>query len=143
VVAGTVQRQQSPDLNQSREDGSFQTLDAVPFGRSRLLALVGGAVFGLATRIVAPDPAYAAHDYSAIWPCAGYGICHCCSGTWCCGFYCDPGYEHGHCSSGGQCWYTCGCFQMYQCCDWHVFGTNQQQHCICKAIVSDCGSCGG
>jgi hypothetical protein len=142
VLVDTEEWEQSLDLNRSREGVSFQTLDDVPFGRNRLLALAGGVIFGLATRMVA-DPAYAAHDQAGIWPCFGYGICHCCSGTWCCGFYCDPTYNHGHCPSGGQCWYTCGCFQTYQCCDWHVLGTGEQTHCICKAVVSQCGSCGG
>lgn len=118
-----------------------EVLDEVTFGRSRALAVIGALIFSAAATIAAPRLARAA-DGLAPWPCAGLGACHCCSGTSCCEAGCSWDFSHSHCSSGGQCWFTCtGCpGDYYECCDWHT--TLPGFHaCICRAFLGQCQPC--
>jgi hypothetical protein len=106
----------------------------VPFGRSRFLGFCGAALFGVATRLVTPKLASAAHG-NVPSPCFGFATCHCCSGTSCCesGCYWHSSHHHG-CPTGGQCWNSCnydaqGCCYSYRCCDWHSSGGL----CLCRS----------
>lgn len=106
----------------------------VPFGRSRALKVIGAALFGFALRISAPQLAEAAH-FPVPYPCSSYGQCHCCSGSTCCEAGCTwDGISH--CTSGGQCWYTCipTTGDVYQCCDWHT-QEPAGAHCICSTLT--------
>lgn len=105
-------------------------LDQIRFGRSRLLALVGGAIVGVAVRAVAPEVAAAA-DY----PCFGPPTCAQCAGSTCSEYGCTA--HDGACPGTTlNCWYTCylGCY--YRCCDWD----SQAGFCSCRGLVNapDC-----
>jgi len=120
-------------------------LARVPFGRSRALALIGGALFGLALQIVAPQYARAGHG-AAPFPCGGFGVCHCCATginqPTCCENGCTPLTDHSDCRSGTQCWYTCSCGDYYICCDFNTLEQNNNHgHCICSQWVGTCPTC--
>lgn len=116
----------------------------VPFGRNRALALVGGVLFSAALQLTAPKLARAGHGADP-YPCAGFGACHCCSGSTCCEGGCSwPGGSHTHCSSGTQCWYVCSSENdLYKCCDWHSTEQtrNDNGHCICREFINPGGPC--
>ena len=118
-------------------------LAGVPFPRSRWLRLAGGAVFGIVLQLTASNVARAGHG-GAPYPCAGFGSCHCCSGSTCCESGCSwPGGTHSHCPSGTQCWYVCSSENdLYRCCDWHTTEeSNATGHCICREFISPGGPC--
>lgn len=126
-------------------DMDDQALANVPFGRNRFLRTLGIVLFGLATRLVAPQLARAYHG-SPPHPCYAFGQCHCCNGTQCCGGNCQYPGSLG-CPGGGQCWYTCvGSEGLYQCCDWQECIPNPPpdtgcswKNCVCvKFLGSFC-----
>ena len=100
------------------------------FGRNRILKLLGGGLFGLATgMLLRSSPAHAYHLQTP-YPCHDGPRCHCCNGRYCCSDC------HGHtfwlgCPSGEQCWnvYTGG--YKYRCCDWHELYGGYHYLCIC------------
>lgn len=106
-------------------------LGLVPFGRSRMLALLSGTLLSVAFQVAAPRQAQAAHG-SYPYPCFGFGVCHCCSGSTCCESGCD--FVSAGCPSGSQCWYTCDCFNLYHCCDW----SSSSGTCVCSGLVRSC-----
>lgn len=110
-------------------------LARIPLGRSRTLAIVGGALFSLILEATAPKIARASH-LPIPYPCYGFKQCHCCDINGAC---CESGCValSGSCLSPGQCWYTCDCQNTYQCCDF-TGGANTSP-CICSKIVSTCG----
>lgn len=105
-----------------------QTISDVPFGRSRLLALAGATLFGMAGKGLIPDTAYASPF------CCSGGACACCNGTTCCNSGCTS--TTAFCSSGIGCWVCCLCGTEYQCCDWQSPGVNL---CVCATNVGGCG----
>lgn len=114
-------------------------LSKVPFGRRRFFALVGSGFFGVAMRLAAPDVAKAWHGGDP-YPCYGFYLCHCCSGSTCCESTCTWPANHSHCPSGTQCWYACYCTVYFRCCDWHTKDSGGSlRHCICKGVVGSCG----
>lgn len=108
--------------------------DDVPFGRNRMLALLGTGLVGFSLRLARAEPAEANHG--APYPCYGFHECSSCVGSYCPDCY---WYDHSHCPSGGQCWYACYCTAYFHCCDWHTYDP-YWPHCICRGHV---GSCGG
>ena len=117
------------------ESSDDAILEKTLFGRNRALKVMGAALFGLALRVAAPQIARATNT-DPPYPCLVLPQCHCCSGTTCCEAGCNwPGGDHTHCSTGGQCWYTCVTGgSVYQCCDWHTLeGTSHA--CICSELT--------
>jgi hypothetical protein len=122
-----------------------QALTNVSFGRNRFLRALGVALFGLVTRLAAPQLAHAYHG-SPPAPCFGFGQCHCCSGTQCCN---PAGCQYPGslgCPGGGQCWYTCiGGSQLFKCCDWQECIPNPPPDTGCSwkncACVQHLGPC--
>lgn len=109
---------------------SEEALERSRFGRNRFLAVVGGALFGLAATLSGrAEPAWAACGSSH--PCHGFGRCCCCSGTVCCQSNCKRLY--GLCGQHG-CWTVCnGVGNLFQCCDWQ-----SNNPCICRTIIGSC-----
>lgn len=141
----TEERQSQLELGSARStaDNAIRvrrtSIEGVPFGRKRFVALAGAGLFGLALRWFAPENARAWHG-GGVYPCEGFYACHCCNGSTCC----DPNGcfwpAHSHCPSGGQCWYTCYCNYWWQCCDWHVYDDGGSvRHCICVSATTWCG----
>jgi hypothetical protein len=118
-------------------DLSDEDLAGVRLGRNRMLAALGGALFGFATSMVARSAPALAHHGAPPWPCYGFPACHYCDGR-ICTQYCSW-YNHSHCPSGDQCWNTCASNNiLYRCCDWHERFPAQTvgHHCICRGTVS-------
>ena len=105
----------------------------VPFGRRRIVALLGGGLAALSMKLFVPEAADANHQPTGA-PCSGFGACHCCNVTNCCQAGCYWNNTHSHCPSGTQCWTGCLPGGLYRCCDWHV--GNDFTHCICRAQVA-------
>lgn len=106
--------------------------------RSKLLKLIGGAVFASATGwAVRSEPALAQHQ-GAEYPCYGYPRCHYCDGGHCYN-YCWWPHTGGHCHTGIQYWETCVGGTRYRCRDWHEqFPGYEEHHCVCSGVVSSC-----
>lgn len=121
-------------------------LASVPLARSRVLALAGGVVFGLATRMaLRSTPAHAWHG-SPPHGCGPSNRCHNCSGT----ESTDPNAtrRYGHCKKdtpNRYCWSICldtggGDRIHYYCCDhWMYDSRGRRQRCICRGRVGTCG----
>ncbi len=95
--------------------------------RSRLLAALGTAVFGIAASMARPKGAAAAP-----YPCGGAPTCDCCSYGSCCVSGCSDAY--GYCGAGTHCWSVSvdaggGCYHLYSCCDYYQYGSSL---CICS-----------
>lgn len=105
---------------------------ATPLGRRRFLALLGGAMFGVATKMVAPKDTLAAPTPAL---CNGAPGCDTCNDSGTC-VECDngPAFTCG----GNQCWLvstepdTNGCRKYYNCCDWL---RSDESVCICRSYV--------
>lgn len=105
---------------------------AAPLGRRRFMALLGGAMFGVATRMVAPNVSVAAPTPPL---CNGADGCDTCndSGT-CVECFNGPAYSCG----GNQCWLVSteadanGCRRYYNCCDWL---RSDKSTCICRSYA--------
>lgn len=105
---------------------------ATPLGRRRFMALLGGAMFGVATRMVAPKDSLAAPTPSL---CNGAPGCDTCNDSGTC-VECDngPAYTCG----GNQCWLvgtepdSNGCRKYYNCCDWL---RSDESVCICRSYA--------
>jgi hypothetical protein len=111
-------------------------LDEVPFGRNRLLKVLGAGVFGLATRMVLrSEPALAV---TPPYPCYGYNKCHNCYYEYCTE-YCHYSSFEG-CQSGTQCWQTCASnHYLYRCCDYEEKLPGGSTHpCICSGKYGLC-----
>ncbi len=123
------------------------------FGRSRLLRLAGGALFGWAVSAFLPSYAWADCPHNDNHPCYGYNLCGGYPTTGCenreafccsdinnkCHNTCDPGPNHyTGCSGGGDlnCWHTCHNGNWFKCCDCH--NNDPDGHCICRFIVGTC-----
>lgn len=114
--------EQSPDV-----------LAQVRFGRSRFLGMLGAALFGTATEILARQQL--AHAYHVVVsPCKPSGTCHCCNGTSCCESGCRA--RVGQCPGGGQCWNACSSGVLQRCCDYR---DRAGRACSCRARVG--GTC--
>jgi len=107
----------------------------VPFGRSRLLKILGGACFGFAvTSAIEASPALAC-TLGSPPPCCGPSHeCCCCSGySGCCSSDCRD--RVGECGGpGGDGWYTC-CNGYYIFCHDYWSGSDR---CICRFVLSTC-----
>ena len=113
-------------------DGESNVLADVPFGRNRVLAMLGGALIGLSVRMISPTAARGDHGPVPQW-CYGYGVCHCCSGHTCCASGCSYSEWLG-CPTGGQCWFVCdpNINRLYRCCDWQQADGG---YCICMGLT--------
>lgn len=107
-----------------------RTLSDVPFGRNKLLAGAGAALFAATAKLVAPDIARADPF------CCSGGACACCNGTSCCNSGCHA--RSDLCFSGWQCWVCCLCLTSYQCCDYYP-GSADTGLCVCAATAGGCG----
>lgn len=108
-----------------------RTLKAqVPFGRSRFLGLLGGALFGVATAMVAPKAAEACD----VTPCYGACFCSCCSPTNG-GTCCSAGCTSASPCPSGHCWYVCYASKLWTCCDWTQ---SDGTLCICNQYQGNC-----
>lgn len=105
-------------LEQTRRDDQA----AVPFGPSRLLGVLGVALFGLVVRAVTPQGVEAAP-----YGCSGFSECPCCSGSQ----SCEGGTwaHYDDCPSGGQCWWNIILCNMVYCCDW--WSPQYGHPCVC------------
>lgn len=120
------------ELRQESEGG------ASPLGRRRFLTLLGGAMFGVATRMVAPNVSLAAPTPAL---CSNAPGCDTCNNDGVC-TECDngPAYTCG----GNQCWLVStppdasGCRKYYNCCDWQ---RSDRSVCICRSYAYT--SCAG
>ncbi|MGI8644010.1 MAG: hypothetical protein ACR2LS_07820 [Thermomicrobiales bacterium] len=116
----------------NNEPGHQKHDGATPLGRRRFLGLLGGAMFGVATRMVAPKITSAAPTPPL---CNGAPGCDTCndSGT-CVGCDNGPAYTCG----GNQCWLVSttpdanGCRKYYNCCDWL---RSDESVCICRSYA--------
>lgn len=112
-------------------------LDRVRFGRSRLLATAGGAIFGTFAGVLGgAKPAWA--TCGSADPCGPSPKCCCCSGTSCCAHNCS--LRHNECTWStwsDRCWNYCpngpGGTRI-TCCDWWEGGAK----CICRENTSPC-----
>lgn len=120
------------DLFSPRADEVSRVL----LSRSRFLAVVGGALFATVLQVTAPKLA-AASD--SPYPCFAYHPCQCCSGQNCCTSSGCYGGFYG-CPTGSQCWFTCDCVSLYQCCDW-AQGSPSGPRCVCSGYIGSCTQC--
>lgn len=114
-------------------------MDAVRFGRSRILKALAGATFGFAIdAAINASPALASCVLSgyASPPCTTtYHECCCCNDYVGC---CNPGcgsYTSG-CGPGGDGWYTCYKHNYYFCGDY--IQNNIPPPCTCAVILAPC-----
>ena len=105
---------------------------AASLGRRRFLTLLGGAMFGVATRMVAPKVSVAAPTPPL---CNGAPGCDTCNDDGVCeGCFNGPAYSCG----GNQCWLVStepdsnGCRRYYNCCDWL---RSDESTCICRSFA--------
>lgn len=102
-------------------------LTGVRFGRSRLLAASGGALFGAAVGLFGKTGQAWALCGSAS-PCGPSSKCCCCSGTFCCQGGCHE--RHNECNGfSDRCWNVCAPNNRITCCDWW---TGNNEPCICR-----------
>jgi hypothetical protein len=112
-----------------------EMLQDVRFGRSRLLKLLAGGVFGLATGLILKqEPASAQH----VWPtyCFGVPVCHYCNGYTCYTYCWNAGYQG--CPTQSQCWLHCDepNSRIFRCCDWREQFPGYAEHtCVCGEVV--------
>lgn len=135
------QRGRMEDMNMVADMGGGQEregLTTTPVGRRRFLTLLGGALFGVATRAVAPKSSLAAPTPPL---CNGAPGCDSCDfGGRCTECYRGPAYTCG----GNQCWLVAtaadasGCRKYYHCCDWQ---RSDESTCICRSYAYT--SCSG
>jgi hypothetical protein len=109
--------------------------EAVRFGRSRMLKVLGGALFGAVSQsILKATPAWASHQ-GPPGPCHSLQKCHSCVGSTCnlatCGYY---GYLG--CESSGQCWQACYSNCTWNCCDWWFTSGSEWKSCICGVCIA-------
>lgn len=110
-----------------QESRTVPQLDKIRFGRSRFLAAVAAALFGVLTR---DQEAFAMH--AAATPCDGQ-LCHCCGTS-----NCTPNTEACTVYGGnGHCWYECHfpTGQYYKCCD---FISGVGNFCVCRTSQGAC-----
>jgi hypothetical protein len=110
---------------------------AIRLDRSRAVAVMGAALFGLATRLARPNLAAASHD-----PCisAGKPHCNCCgSSASCCATFCYPA-DPGVCSGPTHCWMESkwipgDCYEFWRCCDYRQSNDDQSPSwpCYCAS----------
>jgi hypothetical protein len=120
------------ELDERRAESA---LDGVRFGRSRALAILGGGLVGLSTRLFVPAEARASH-VGPPPPCFGFPKCHCCSDrATCClnSCYWHTWHDHG-CPTNLQCWVSCRQGALYRCCDWH----SGNGLCLCRSYWGNC-----
>ncbi len=107
----------------------------VLLGRRRFMAVLGGGLFGVATKAFAPKTAVAAPTPSL---CYGAPGCDTCSGATCTGCYNGPAYSCG----GNHCWVvggptnSDGSRTYYNCCDWY---RSDESICICRGTAYTTG----
>jgi hypothetical protein len=110
----------------------------IPFPRNRFLTVTSAALFGTATKLLAPDIARATHQPPP-GPCEGCNKCDCCvAGPGC--TCCDGGGPCYNCgcitNPSSACWYTCASGFLWKCCDFKQGG----RCCICAQYIGTvCG----
>lgn len=109
-------------------------LSRVPFGRNKLLRVLGIGLFSLAIQAVLP-PQVARANHSSAYPCYGYGMCHCCNGDWCCDSGCTSLTNTCWNPGDGHCWFMCVSGILWHCCD---FNSPSYGRCICRKAVWAC-----
>lgn len=125
-------------MSANRERLDEEHLDRVPFGRNRVLSILGTTLVALAVRMALPSSVGAFHRPSP-WPCGGFHECECCYGSDCCGL-CAASYT---CNNGtSQCWYVytspdpvTGCSDVFRCCDWRQNTGAEVSACICREYL--------
>lgn len=117
---------------------TVEAFDTSKLERSKLLKLIGGAIFASAAGWAArAEPALAQHQ-GPEYPCYGYQQCHYCDGGWCYN-YCWWPHTGGHCKTNMQYWETCWAGTRWRCRDWHEqFPGFSEHHCVCRGAVSSC-----
>lgn len=125
------------DLARFGEAGLDESqLEKVPFGRSRFLALLGGALTAGAMRLFAPAAASAGPGPVLMpYMCWGAPPCECCQGFRCCGQNCIP---HLGCTGVTSCWFACNevNHNLYMCCDYAWAGNDPLTlRCMCQQLV--------
>jgi hypothetical protein len=117
---------------------AIENLDTGKLQRSKLLKLVGGAIFaGAAGWAARAEPALAQHEL-AEYPCFDYHRCHYCDGAWC-NSYCWWPHTGGHCFTKMQFWEDCWNGTRWRCRDWHEqFPGLDEHHCVCRGAIGSC-----